>query len=79
MEIEKEKIILLEDESEYLVLDKISLNGKSYLYICKLNLDNDEDLKFMELIGDRVFTVTDDGIIKELLLIIAKKELKKDQ
>ncbi len=45
--IEKGKIIELEDNNEYYIIDKINLNNKCYLYISKLN-PTDSVKSFME-------------------------------
>lgn len=71
--IEKGKIIELEDNNEYYIIDKMLLNGKCYLYISKLEPTKGEDLNFVEYINDRIFPVTDESIIKDLLLMVSKE------
>lgn len=70
--IEKGKIIELEDNNEYYIIDKINLKNKCYLYISKLNPTSGEDLSFVEYTNDSVFRVTDESIIHDLLLIVSK-------
>ncbi len=70
--IEKGKIIELEDNNEYYIIDKINLNNKCYLYISKLNPTSGEDLCFVEYVDNKVFRVYDETIIQKLLLIVSK-------
>lgn len=77
MKLEKGKIILLEDDNEYFIVDKIVLQNKCYLYMCKLEPNNNNNLFFMEFIENKLFPVKDENTVKELLFIIAKKNLNK--
>ncbi len=71
--IEKGKIIELEDNNEYYIIDKIELLEKSYLYISKLKPTTGEDLRFVELKNNKVYPVLDETIIEHLFLIVSKK------
>ena len=53
--IEKGKIIQLEDNNEYYIIDKINLKDKCYLYISKLEPTNGEDLCFVEFKDNGVY------------------------
>lgn len=72
--IEKGKIIELEDNNEYYIIDKINYNDKCYLYISKIEPTNGEDLCFVEFINNKVFPISDNAIIKDLLLIVSEKD-----
>jgi len=72
MNIEKGKIIELEDQNEYYVLDKIYLHESCYLYISNLNPTSGKDLRFVEYIDNKVFTVFDETILQELFLQVSK-------
>lgn len=74
--IEKGKIIELEDNNEYFIIDKINLKDKCYLYISKIEPTNGENLCFVEYINNKIFPVYDDSIIKDLLLIVSKKGIE---
>ncbi len=76
--IEKGKIIELENNDEYYIIDKIKLKGRCYLYISKLNPINGHDLCFVEYIDDKIFPVSNDSILTELLLLISKQEIKRN-
>lgn len=71
--IEKGKIIELEDNNEYYIIDKIDLKEKCYLYISKLEPTNGEDLCFVEFKDNGVYPISNENIIKELYLIVSKK------
>ncbi|MCI8445997.1 MAG: hypothetical protein HFH31_00725 [Bacilli bacterium] len=71
--IEKGKIIELEDNNEYYIIDKIDLKDKCYLYISRIEPTSGEDLCFVEFTNNKIFSVYDDSVIKDLLLIVSKK------
>lgn len=73
MNIEKGKIIELEDNQEYYIIDKIEFSFKSYLYMTKLKPTKGEDLCFVELRDNRIYPVSDESIIEHLFLIVGKK------
>lgn len=73
MNLEKGKIIELEDNIEYYIIDKIELHEKIYLYISKLKPESGYDLRFVEFKENRVYPVLEEAIIKRLFLIVGKK------
>ena len=75
MNIDKGKIIELDDNNEYYVLDKISLDNKCYLYLSNTNFTKEKNLFFVEYVNNKIFIVTNESIIKKLLLIVSKNRL----
>ncbi len=71
--IEQGKIITLESNDEYYVINKINLRGKCYLYISRLNPTDKDDLSFVEYKDHGVYPIRDENIIRELYLIASKK------
>lgn len=74
MNVEKGKIIELEDNNEYYIIDKIYLREKVYLYISKLEPISGEDLCFVELSNNRIYPVLEESILKELFFTVSKCE-----
>lgn len=69
--VEKGKIILLENDCEYYVIDNLYLDGKTYLYLSKLEPENGDDLFFAEIINDQIYRVFNEEIIKMLFKIVS--------
>lgn len=72
MNIEKGKIIELSDNKEYYIIDKINLKEHCYLYISSLNPTSGDDICFVEYINNSIYPITNDSILKDLLLIVVK-------
>lgn len=75
MNIEKGKIIKLEDDNEYYVIDKMYIENKCYLYISRLMPMIGKDLSFVEYINGKIYPISNDFMIKKLLLMVNKNNL----
>lgn len=74
-----EDIITLDDNKDYLILEKVELSGREYLYTVEVD-KNDKpttDYHFLELVheadGDAVGEVLDKNIIEALTSLITVK------
>lgn len=74
-----DKVIVLENKEEYLVLDKVSSNGTDYYYIAKVNdteTDIENNYKLVTVTfkdGNRVIEeVTGEDKLKEILPLFVK-------
>lgn len=78
--IDIDKVIVLENKEEYLILDKIKKDDKEYYYIAKVN-DTETDIEnnyklitVEETNGDRVILeVTGENKLKEVLPLFSEK------
>ena len=75
-----DKIIILENKEEFLILDKVVNNDKDYFYIAKVN-DTETDIEnnyklitVEEMDGNRVIVeVTGEEKLKEILPLFSKE------
>ncbi|MGM9881701.1 MAG: hypothetical protein ACI31S_02530 [Bacilli bacterium] len=72
--LDVDKVIVLENNEEYLVLDKVEYNGINYYYIAKVNeteTDIDNNYKLVtveeELGNKKISEVTGEEKLKEIL------------
>lgn len=65
MEVEYQDIITLSDENKYVVASKVNLNNSRYVYLVDIN--NNKNLKFVEIEQDGFFSELDSDIDKELI------------
>lgn len=78
------KIMTLDDNKDYLLLEKIELSGKSYLYTVEVDKDDmpTKNYHFLELIhesdGDYTEEVDDKDIIEALTSLITIKYMGND-
>lgn len=77
--LEIDKVIVLENKEEYLILDKIEINNKYYYYIAKINetkTDIDNNFKLItieERENNQVINeVTGEDKLKEILPLFSK-------
>lgn len=80
--LEIDKVIILENKEEYLILDKTKYNNKDYYYIAKINetkTDIENNFKLIYIIekdNNRVIEeVTGEEKLKEILPLFTKKQL----
>lgn len=80
--LEIDKVIVLENKEEYLILDKTEDSGKWYYYIAKLNetqTDIENNFKLVtieEKDGNNVIEeVTGEDKLKEILPLFTKKQI----
>lgn len=75
------KVITLDDNKDYLLLEKVDLNGKEYLYMVEVEKNDvpTSNYHFLELIhevdGDYTEEVEDKNIIEALTSLITIKYL----
>lgn len=75
------KVITLDDNKDYLLLEKIELNGKEYLYMVEVGKNDvpTSNYHFLELIheadGDYTEEVEDKNIIEAITSLITIKYL----
>ena len=65
MEVEYQDIITLSDENKYVVASKVNLNNSRYVYLVDIN--NNKNLKFVEIEQDGFLSELDSDIDKELI------------
>ena len=80
--LEIDKVIVLENNEQYLVLDKVANDGIDYYYIAKVNeteTDIENNYKLVTVVerdGNRVIEeVTGDEKLKEILPLFVKNEI----
>ncbi|MGN1342448.1 MAG: hypothetical protein ACI4VL_04410 [Bacilli bacterium] len=80
--LEIDKVIVLENNEQYLVLDKVANNGIDYYYIAKVNeteTDIENNYKLVTVVerdGNRVIEeVTGEEKLKEILPLFVKNEI----
>ena len=80
--LEIDKVIVLENKEEYLILDKAEDNGKWYYYIAKLNetqtdIENNFKLVTIEEKDNNtvIEEVTGEDKLKEILPLFTKKQI----
>lgn len=75
------KVITLDDNKDYLLLEKVKLNSKEYLYMVEVDKDDmpTTNYHFLELIhesdGDYTEEVEDKNIIEALTSLLTVKYL----
>ncbi len=72
MEIKKGKIITLENDKEYYIINVLHIKSSEYLYMCSLSLDEERDIFFSENKDGKLHRVQDDNILKDLLLLVGR-------
>lgn len=79
--LEIDKVIVLENKEEYLVLDKTEDNGKNYYYIAKINeteTDIENNYKLItveERDGNKVIEeVTGEEMLRQILPLFMKND-----
>lgn len=82
MKIEKNSLLKLTDNNTYLVLEKLVINGKKYLYL--IDKDNRNNLKFYEETDDnRLLAVENEKelqqIIPEFFKVMSANIIKKKE
>jgi hypothetical protein len=82
MKIEKNSLLKLTDNNTYLVLEKLVINGKKYLYL--IDKDNRNNLKFYEETDDNRLLVVDNEkelqqIIPEFFKVMSANIIKKKE
>ena len=80
--LEIDKVIVLENNEQYLVLDKVANNGIDYYYIAKVNeteTDIENNYKLVTVVerdSNRVIEeVTGEEKLKEILPLFVKNEI----
>lgn len=80
--LEIDKVIVLENNEQYLVLDKVANDGIDYYYIAKVNeteTDIENNYKLVTVVerdGNRVIEeVTGEEKLKEILPLFVKNEI----
>lgn len=80
--LEIDKVIVLENNEQYLVLDKVANDGINYYYIAKVNeteTDIENNYKLVTVVerdGNRVIEeVTGEEKLKEILPLFVKNEI----
>lgn len=80
--LEIDKVIVLENNEQYLVLDKVANNGIDYYYIAKVNeteTDIENNYKLVTVVerdGNKVIEeVTGEEKLKEILPLFVKNEI----
>lgn len=64
------KIVETSEKQEYYILKEFKKNDKIYLYA--IDIENNKNTNFYELVNDNMFLVTDDDILKTLLFEVVK-------
>ena len=82
MKIEKNSLLKLTDNNTYLVLEKLVINGKKYLYL--IDKDNRNNLKFYEETDDNRLLVVENEkelqqIIPEFFKVMSANIIKKKE
>lgn len=65
MEIEKQDILTLDDEKNYVVVSKALLENINYFYI--VDIDNIENFKFVKIANDNLLEIKDKDLITKLI------------
>ena len=65
MDIEKKDIIVLSDQKNYVVVSKINYEQNFYYYI--VDIDNVENLKFVQEVGDELIELKDKELVTKLI------------
>jgi len=68
----KDKLLLLDDGKQYLVVDEISYQEKQYLYLIE-NVENTANVMFCEYNKDELTLVEDKDLIIDLMGLIVIK------
>ena len=82
MKIEKNSLLKLTDNNTYLVLEKLVISGKKYLYL--IDKDNRNNLKFYEETDDNRLLVVENEkelqqIIPEFFKVMSANIIKKKE
>ncbi len=72
MSIQKGKIITLENDKEYYIINVLHLNSSEYLYMCSVSLEDERDIFFSENKDGKLYRVNDNDILKNLLLLVGR-------
>ncbi len=74
MNINIKDTLLLSDNNEYVVINKLNYNEKTYLFLVNKNM---EDIKFCYQDNDEVVLVENSDTIKNLMALFLKDLVKK--
>lgn len=69
----KNQVIELENGKKYAVAETITLDGNNYLYI--VNIDDNKELHFAEVNGNKIDFVKDDNLFDLLMFEVFKKNV----
>lgn len=73
MNIQKGKVIKLEEDREYYIIDMLELKASTYLYVCSLSLNFDRDIKFVEYKNEEFLPIKDNNLLENLFSMARKK------
>ena len=72
--MEKGRVIELENGQKYAVAEIIDLNDNRYIYV--VNLDDNKDIRFATLENNKINFINDDNLYGLLMIEVAKKQNK---
>lgn len=73
MELKIGEVIVLEDEKEFVVIDKIKTNNKIYLMLSNVDDSNDIAVRIEDVEQDMIFGLDSEEELSQVLLEYAKK------
>lgn len=72
MDIQKGRIITLENNKEYYIINILHIAKNEYLYMCSVSLEDERDIFFSENKNGKLSRVEDDNILKNLLRLVGR-------
>ena len=73
MELKIGEVIVLEDEKEFVVIDKIKTNNKIYLMLTNVDDSNDIAVRIEDVEQDMIFGLDSEEELLQVLTLYAKK------
>jgi len=73
MELKIGEVIVLEDEKEFVVIDKIKTNNKIYLMLSNVDDSNDIAVRIEDVEQDMIFGLDSEEELSQVLTLYAKK------
>lgn len=73
MELKIGEVIVLEDEKEFVVIDKIKTNNKIYLMLSNVDDSNDIAVRIEDVEQDMIFGLDSEEELSHVLTLYAKK------
>lgn len=73
MELKIGEVIVLEDEKEFVVIDKIKTNNKIYLMLSNVDDSNDIAVRIEDVKQDMIFGLDSEEELSQVLTLYAKK------
>ncbi len=73
MNIQKGKVIELDNNMEYYIIDMLEHKKSTYLYVCSLSLEVERDVKFVEYKNNQMLPVKDANLTENLFAMARRR------